>query len=147
MAHVKDQIKAAQAIGSARLFSVRHEFPSEWARFRSQKPAESQRFELKINLRPEHYPFWSQGRQGSVTRIDILARSAQNPAPSSVDVFDNFDRNDNTKKGTLAKDATVGNLLRGPLTAGLPARLDVELRLFLDPKEISDLWVAVTWSV
>ncbi len=144
--NLKDAIEAAQVAGSVRLFSVRHEFPTEWAKFQSQTPAPSQRFELALNLRPEHYPFWSQGRLNSVVRVEILARSTQAPIPGSVDIFKNLDENDLTKKGTLTKDAALGNLLRGPLTDGLPAKPIGQLRLFFDVNALNDLWIAVTWS-
>lgn len=145
-ANVKELIKDAQAVGSVRLFSVRHEFPTEWAKFQSQTPAANQRFELVLNLRAEHYPFWSQGRLNSVARVDMLAASTQAPVPGSMDVFENADKNDNAKKGTLSKDAAFGNLLRGPLTTGLPAKPVGELKLFFNANSMSDLWVVVTWS-
>lgn len=148
IAHVKDLIKAAQAIGSVRLFSVRHEFPSEWAKFQSQTPAANQRFELKINLRPEHYPFWSKDRLNGVTRVDILGQSTQKPVPGSVDVADKLDKNDATeKKDILSKDSALGNLLVGKLTnIGLPTKPDGELKLFVDSNAFSDFWLAVTWN-
>src|SRR3712207_8581263 len=52
-------------------------FPTEWAKFQSQTPDTNQRFELRLNLRAEHYPFWSHGRLNSVKRVDLLARSAK----------------------------------------------------------------------
>ena len=146
IAHVKDLIKAAQAIGSVRLFSVRHEFPSEWAQFQSQTPTASQRFELKINLRPEHYPFWSKDRLNGVTRVDILARSTeQHPVPASIAVADKNDASAN--KDTLAKDPNLGNLLVGKLTnIALPGKPEGELKLFFDTKAMADLWIAVAWN-
>lgn len=147
IAHVKELAKEAQAVGSVRLFSIRHEFPSEWAKFQGQTPAADQRFELIPNLRPEHYPFWSQGRLNGVARVDILARSTQAPVPGSMDIFKNANKNDTTKNGTLAKDAALGNLLRGALTTdALPAKPNGELKLYTDTKAISDVWVAVTWT-
>jgi len=147
-AYVKELLRDAQAVGSVRLFSVRHEFPTEWAKFRSQTPAVNQRFELVLNLRPEHYPFWSQGRLNSVARVDILARGTKDLALASVDVFDKLDTTDATaKKDTLAKDPAMGNLLVGKLTnIGLPAKPDGQLRLFFDANPMADLWIAVTWS-
>ena len=148
IAHVKDLIKAAQAIGSVRLFSVRHEFPTEWAKFQSSTPAAGQRFELKIILRPEHYPIWSQGRLNSVERVDILAQSTQKPVPGSVDVADKLDKNDAmAKKDILSKDPALGNLLVGKLTnIGLPTKPDGELKVFVDSNALSDFWIAVTWK-
>lgn len=146
--NVATTIEAAQAVGSVRLFSVRHEFPTEWAKFQGQTPGANQRFELALNLREEHYPFWSQGRLDSVLRLDLLARSTKDPVPGSLDVFDKADQNDATgKKDTLAKDAALGNLLVGKLTQiGLPSSPVSEVKFFLADREIGDLWVAVTWG-
>ena len=141
-------IEAAQAAGSVRLFSVRHEFPTEWAKFQGQTPGANQRFELALNLREEHYPFWSQGRLNSVLRVDLLAGSTKDPVPGSLDVFNKADQNDATgKKDTLAKDAALDNLLVGKLTKiGLPSSPVSEVKFFLEDREIGDLWVAVTWG-
>ena len=144
--NLKAAIDAAQAAGSVRLFSVRHEFSTEWAKFQNRTPAADERFELAINPQDEHYPFWSQGRLNSVVRVDVLARSTQDAPPGSVDIFEYADRNNSAKKGTLSKDATLGNLLRGQLTTGLPAKPNSEIKLFFDTKEMADLWIAVTWS-
>jgi len=148
IARVKELITEASAVGSVRLFSVRHEFPTEWARFQSQTPAAGQRFELSLELRPEHYPFWGTGRLNSVTRVDILAQSAAAPVPGSIDVADRVDSNDATaKKDALAKDAARGNLLVGKLAnVALPAKPVGPMKLFLDAKALADIWIAVTWS-
>jgi hypothetical protein len=82
IAHVKELIKNAQAAGSVRLFSVRNEFQTEWSKFQNKTPGNNQRFELTLNLRPEHYPFWSQGHLNNVVRVDILARSTESPVRS-----------------------------------------------------------------
>jgi hypothetical protein len=143
--HVNEFIKGAQAVGPIRLFSVRHEFPTEWAKFQSPTP-EGARAELKINLRPEHYPFWSQGRLESVVRVDVLALSTQDPVPSSVDVADKEDAT--AKKDPLVKTPSLGNLLVGKLVniVNMPAKPIGEFKLYVDTNEISDLWIAVTWN-
>ncbi|MFN8471146.1 MAG: insecticidal toxin protein [Anaerolineae bacterium] len=146
LANLKALIGDAQAAGSVRLFSVRHEFPTEWARFQSQTPAANQRFELTLRLRDEHYPFWSKGRLKNVQRVDLLARSTQTPLPAVLDVFSNSNAANNAKKGTLAKDTSLGSLLVGPLTADLPATPTGDVKLFLDTRAVSDVWLAVTWS-
>ncbi|HKV07043.1 MAG TPA: insecticidal toxin protein [Thermoanaerobaculia bacterium] len=145
---LKALVDAGQAVGSVRLFSVRHEFPGEWARFRNQTPGADQRFELALTLRDEHYPFWSQGRLKGVPRVDLLARGAG----ATLEVFDKAGKNDATaRKDTLTKDATKGNLLMGSLTGGatgiaLPAAPVGEIKLFFDQKDVVDLWMAVTWG-
>ena len=124
VAHLKTRIDEAQAAGSVRLFSIRHEFPTEWAKFQSAQlrdpthPDAPETAELTLNLREEHYPFWSQGRLEEVKRVDLLAHSSKHPLPAtSLDVFDKADKNDPTaNKDTLAKDTALGNLLVGNLS-------------------------------
>jgi hypothetical protein len=141
LGNLKVLIQSAQATGSVRLFSIRHEFPTEWAKFQSQTPGANQRYALTLTLRPEHYPFWSQGRLKSVKRVNILARSTK----ASLDVSD---QNDATaQKDPLVKDVAFGNLLVGKLiNTPLPTKPADTLKLFFDDKTMEDLWIAVTWS-
>jgi hypothetical protein len=139
--HLRTAIENAEAAGSVRLFAVRHEFPAEWARFQSQTPDANQRHELRLTFRPEHYPFWSQGRLTHVERVDLLARST---ATGSIQVAH---PNDATATVTLARDSALGNLLVGKLANnGLPTNPVGELKLLIDTKALSDLWIAVTWG-
>ncbi len=141
-------IDAAQAAGSLRLFSVRHEFPTEWAKFKGQAAVANQRFELALTVREEHYPYWSQGRLGTVPRVDLLARSTKTPVPGSLDVFDRADRTDAASvKDTLVKDAALNNIHVGKLTnIPLPAKPVGKVNLYLEDRALSDLWVAMTWG-
>ena len=147
IARVKELITKAQAVGSIRLFSVRNEFPSEWARLMTQVPLANHRYELKLNLLPEHYPFWSQGRLKAVKRVDVLARSTATPIPGSLDIADMADKSDAiAKKDSLQKDSSLGNLLVGKLSnIGLPGPIG-QFQLFFDTNAMNDLWIAVTWS-
>jgi hypothetical protein len=145
---VKDLIDGAQAAGSVRLFSLRHEFTAEWAKFLGQTPGPNQRYELAVTLRPEHYPFWSQGRLNSVVRIDLLAQSADDPAPASIDVSDRADKTDAaTQKDTLTKFPSLDGLLRGKLSkVAPPPQPTGEVKLYFENPKLSELWIAVTWS-
>jgi hypothetical protein len=141
---INELFKQATLANLALLFSLRYDFPTEWARFQGQKPGNNQRFELALNLRPEHYPYWSQGRLKSVKRVDILARSTK----ASLDIFDKVDQNDMTvKKDSLARDTAFGNLLVGKLTQiALPTNPVGEFQLFFDDNTMEDVWIAVTWG-
>lgn len=144
----KQLVKDAQAIGCMRLFSVRHEFPTEWAKFTSQTPGVNQHAELALRLRPEHYPFWSQGRLKSVKRVDVLAQPRV-PIPGGIEIADKPKADPTAKKDRLEpNDPTLGKLLIGKLAnVGLPpAPADVDLRLFFDNNALSELWIAVTWG-
>jgi len=141
-------IDAAQGPGAVRLFSVREEFPTEWARFQGQTPAADQRYGLTLALRDEHYPFWSRGRLATVANVAILARSGRDPAAPTLDVFDKPGRTDAAaKKDTLVRDFTTGGLLAGRF-ANLtpPPKPTGEIDLFFDDQTLTDLWLAVSWG-
>lgn len=139
--NVATAIESAQAAGSVRLFSVRHEFPTEWAEFKSvQLGTATPRAELTLNLREEHYPFWSQGRLDAVKRVDLFAKTATN----TVEVADKTDGTGN--KDTLVKNASLGDLRAGKLTnIPLPAPTG-KFILYFNDNSMEDLWQAVTWG-
>lgn len=140
VAQITQLIEDGRAAGSVRLFSVRHEFPGEWHRFKTQTPPEGQRYELALTLRPEHYPFWARGRLNGVSRIDLLARSSR----SGVTVAD---RATGGNTDNLNGDAALGDLLVGRLTAiPLPTRPTGEVTLYFENAELDDFWLAVSWS-
>jgi hypothetical protein len=60
--HQKTLIDAAKAAGSVRLFSIRHEFPTEWAAFKATEIDQQHPAELRIELRRDHFPIWSTGK-------------------------------------------------------------------------------------
>ncbi|CAM4080751.1 neuraminidase-like domain-containing protein [Vreelandella rituensis] len=144
--NVKELIAEGESSGSIRLFSVRHEFPAEWAKFTNQTPS-ANRYELKFTLRSEHYPFWSQGLVKEVTRVDVLAASKITPIPDSIDIADKADKDDGTAKcDSLTKDASLDGILVGRLkNIPLPEKPTGELKLYFDSADLSDLWIAVSW--
>lgn len=135
---VKDLIKAAQATGTVRLFSSRHEFPTQWADFKNQTPGASEKYELTLDLRAEHYPFWSANRLKQITAFDVLVRNMSEHPPADVDVL-----NQNVK---LGRDSSYGDLLFGRTTDALPIRPEGQLKLFFSVNEMNDIWIAVSWS-
>jgi len=132
----------ARAAGSVRLFSVRQEFPSEWAKFLARPPVAGQPHKCVLKINSEHYPFWARGRVNGVARLDILARSSESPAPSSIKLKDN-----NGNEYALAKDASLGNLLVG--TADDNVKLlpspEGKLEFSMEDAKLEDLWFVVTW--
>lgn len=140
-ASLEDRINEARAAGSVRLFSVRHEFPSEWSKFESiQLGAAHPVAELTLDLREEHYPFWSQGRLEAVKRVDLYAKTAKN----SVVIGDKPDGTGN--KDTLVKDSSLDNLRAGRLTnIALPAPIG-KFILYFNDNSMEDLWLALAWG-
>jgi hypothetical protein len=148
---VKAEMTAARALGSVRLFSLRQEFPGEWARFRAQPASAQARAELAITLRPEHFPYWSQGRLGPVQRVDVLVRSGKAAPPQTLQVFAAADDASSTRKDQLAADPGFGGLLLGRYTGGasglqLPGRPDGDWKLCFADNDLADVLVAVSWQ-
>jgi hypothetical protein len=56
----------AGTTGRVRMFSLRHEFPSEWAAFAAQGGAPAP---LSLTLLPEHFPSWA----GPKVKVDSVA--------------------------------------------------------------------------
>ncbi|MBS9405434.1 hypothetical protein KG088_17645 [Halomonas sp. TRM85114] len=147
LAHLDELITESQAAGSVRLFSVRHEFPSEWSRFTTQAVVPNQRFELTLPLRDEHYPFWSRGRLETVTRVDILARPGVSEPPNSLEVAEGAGNGAGVQSDPLVKNTAFGNLFVGRLqNVPLPAQPTGDLPLFFNSNALLDVWIVVTWG-
>jgi hypothetical protein len=148
MKNLRALVEEAAAAGCVRLFSVRQEFPVEWAKFEAEAadangPSNGGgRVGLLLALREEHYPFWSAGRLGNVTRIDIIASTAS--AVPTIDVYAGPDSDTKTATLTSMPDE---NLFRGKLnTNELPANPVGTVKLFFADLAIRDLWIAVAWG-
>ena len=117
----KTMIEKAQASGSVRLFSVRHEFPAEWARFTSVKIDGTTRTAgLSLTLLPQHYPFWSQGIVGSgkteVNTVKLFAKMLPTNKNLDLNLYDDADpAKSNIKIDALNQNPSLGNLLSGNL--------------------------------
>ena len=129
----------SSAVGLTRLFSVRQEFPTAWARFQNQVASDDSLFPLTLNLRREHYPFWAR-RLNLVTQVEFFVRSKENPLPGSIDIA--IPPADNMLSLT---QGGFGDLfvekMPNPFTEPTG-----DLKLELKSKAISDVWIAVTIS-
>ena len=146
-------INDAQAVGSVRLFSVRHEFPTEWAKFRnvtisSTTPTAA----LSLTLLPQHYPFWAQGIVGSkpVKSAEFFAEMLPKDTSTTVNLYDKADKTGNNDM--LNQNPSLGNLLSGnlvnivPLPAAITDATHPPLTLYFDDNSMKDLWLAITWG-
>lgn len=136
--NLKAGIEEAQAVGTVRLFSVRHEFPAAWAKFKSSINGSGWQ-ELLLDLREEHYPFWSKGNLEAIRRVDVYARSTK----PSVEVATQAD---GSVKVVLMPDASFGNLKAGKLANVSSLSPIGKLKLYLKDQTLSDMWLAVAWG-
>jgi hypothetical protein len=139
-----------------RLFSVRHEFPTEWAKFRTQAAALDGGFALTLDLRTEHYPFWSHGFLNSVTDVSLWACSCADSLLGNIQVANNVDANGTsgptpidslTQETPPDSQPVFGDLFHGTLeNSALPEKPNKELKLRFNTNVMSDLWIAVSWE-
>lgn len=140
LANLKTCIEEAQTVGAVRLFSVRHEFPIEWAKFQSANQSGNPPWhELSLELREEHYPFWSRGILETIKRADAYARTAK----ANLEIAT---KADGTVKAVLVPDASLGNLKAGKFPDGAITSPVGILKLYLKDKTITDLWLALAWG-
>ena len=151
-ANLQSLIKKAQTVGSVRLFSVRHDFPSQWAKFTSAAISGAvTSAELQLSLVPELYPFWSQGIVGSssLKAVAFYAEMSTGSIATTINMNDKADLSGNND--TLAVNPLLDNLLTGSLNKiALPAAITdtthPPLTLYFDNNSMEDLWIAITWG-
>ncbi len=145
--NVLSLIKSAQTVGSITLLSVRHEFPSQWAKFKSAPPPAA---ELQLTLAKELYPFWFQGTVGvrKAKAIEFFAEMAQTSSKTVLNLNDKADQTG--KADTLTQDPSLGSFLSGELVniakpSTVSDQTNPPLTIYFDDNSMKDLWVAVTW--
>ena len=144
MSSVKALIEEARTVGAVRLLSVRHEMPAEWARFKSLPAGGSAAvFPLAIELREEHYPFWSKGVFRSTGGAALLeARILVDTAKNAVAVGGSTDGSD---QAALTKGDPVAGMFGGDVKALLPGPVG-KSTLHFDDNSMRDVWLALTWG-
>jgi hypothetical protein len=144
LANLKAKIGKAQTVGSARLFSMRHEFPTEWAKFTSTPSGTLA--SLSFNLLPQHFPFWAMklGLSG-VKGVQFFAETT-NP----VNLYDNTNTT-TAKKDALKLDPALGLMTGSLLNIAPPPVVDpanpspTPYTIYCDNNDMTDLWMIVTW--
>lgn len=152
IANLTNQINAAKTVGSVRLFSLRHEFPTEWARFKSIKIGGAiPDAELILDIREEHFPYWSKGRLESVKKrvfwkqdsTEVVRETPssgvveETPSSSEVEVLTHKPDGTTTTATLATPDITL------PET---PNKFTLRLKSRFNANSMKDLWLALTWG-
>ena len=103
----------------------------------SSTGATGERFS-SLELRAEHYPFWSQGRLDAVKAVELYARTANAHLEASDVETDDMD-------AFGAEDAFPGVKRCALDKIELPPPVG-ELALELNDTAIDELWIAVAWA-
>ena len=139
-------VKDAAAAGSVRLFSVRHEFPTEWAKFKAEQlnltSIPKVFAKLTFQPKPEHYPYWSQGSLDRVSRADVFAET-NNPRVRVSPRPDGIEMDGTTESPELS--TLSGNLRKGKL-ASPPAIPTEIITLYFNDKSMDNIWLALAWG-
>ena len=137
-------VKSAAAAGSVRLFSVRHEFPTEWASFKGEQLTSNPNVLAKLTfaLKPEHYPYWSQGSLDRVSRADVYADTTQ------TEVTVSFRPDGKEIDGTTESPelSTLSGNLRKRELASPPAIPTEVVTLYFNDKSMDNIWLALAWG-
>jgi hypothetical protein len=125
---------------SARLFSMRHEFPSEWASFKRIQLAPGQKAALAFELKDEHFPYRMQGVSSNARQLHLFARTEAQQATAEL----------------IRETKPVGmtNLANGEAVmvpqpqSGAPRMFEPHgnFELRFDTTAFEDLWVVVDWT-
>ncbi len=134
---LKEKIDGAKALGSIRLFSLRHDFPSAWAAFKSAAKVGDFR-PLSIKLTAQHYPFWSKTKEGqsrNVTRADLIVR-----AKGEIKVAKSNGANPE------ALGAFIGDLKSKVLPDAVKPPFEGDWNIGLSNDKVEDAWLLVHWG-
>jgi hypothetical protein len=144
VANLKDLIDEAQPAGSVRLFSLRHEFSTEWAKFKNVKvPGSANTADLTLELRQEHFPFWSLDSLEAVKRADLFAKPAKS-TKATIEV--SYKDPPTGTKDNLVKDASLNSLRAGKLSHFPVATPLGKFTLSLNDNSMENLWLALAWG-
>jgi hypothetical protein len=150
-AHLDSAIAAAESAGSARLLSLRHEFPDQWAKFKAGDP-QADWYELSIPLEEMHYPFWArQLLEGA--EVETVQLVAQLAGDTALELRKDSDSN------SVPLDASIGELAARTLDPdqdGLPEEQQSLVRellpsatgswsFFLNDNQMTNVWAIIRW--
>jgi hypothetical protein len=139
-----------QEAAPVRIFSVRHDFPAVWAQFKNSQPNASQRCELKLPLKAEHFPFWaSTFVDSSIFQASLIIDSS---STSAISIFKTSLAPEDTTTTEEKDDIPVldqgEGYHSGPLIATSPNAPVGDWMVYFssgDRDLIDNLWLVINW--
>ena len=116
---------------AAKAFSMRHDFPSEWAAFKSAETTDGKKANLTFTLAKNHFPYRLETFKEPAKRAFIFFTGS---VDGDVELF--------RDRTSLGKIQAVSGAAFGQ--APFPATGDFELRF--DSNTLNELWLVVAWS-
>jgi hypothetical protein len=148
MEALKSRIDAGTSFGSVRLFSLREEFPTAWAKFLGAPAEANGKFQLSLELGKEHFPLWSKDRLGPMKAMQLWARRSNGApgAPPRLALKARLAAKDTNAEFNLDGAATDVLVSGAVATGELPTSAIGEHKFEFSDKAIRELWVAVHWA-
>lgn len=143
MTALKARLDAGTASGSVRLFSLREEFPTEWAKFLGAAAGGNGKYQLSFELAKEHFPLWSKERVAKVKSMQLWARRGDGApnAPLEGALISS------TNATFQFEGAATDLLVSGAVAVGeLPTSPLGKYKMDFSDKSIRDLWIALHWA-
>lgn len=88
--NIKTKIREASALGLARLFSLRHDFSSEWHQFVTGTGTE----DFKATIKKSYFPFFAQGKTIKIDKIECFTIPNTGQNPKTLNLVDGFNGED-----------------------------------------------------
>jgi hypothetical protein len=110
-----------------RLFNLRNEFPSEWARFASASVTGAS--SITVDLSAKRFPYFTQGRTIGISNAEPIVRSSEGGGQTGI------------TPGTAAADPATGAWSG----QGAPGAWTVTTTI--DPKRVDDVFVLLAYSL
>jgi hypothetical protein len=150
-----------------RLFSAKHEFPTEWHRFLHPPEAQTNQF-VTVGLTRDRFPFQFQSKTINVTTVELFLKIHNTLTYTTLKIF--FQPTQPTPPVStdgidLVKDTILNDLPHGPKTftssdnlgpwtllateSSIPASLSLQVNSHtrLNPEAIEDLWILCHYTV
>ena len=120
---------------------MRHEFSTEWARFKATTVAPGQKASLSFELTDEHFPYRMQGSLTNARSFHLFGQTKE--ASVNVELV-----RDGAGVGTAMMTNGEG-LITPPQQAGKAGSYDSrgKFELRMDSTAWDDLWIVIDWSV
>jgi len=122
VAYIKDFIMNTAVLADQpfmRMFSMKHEFPTEWHRF-LYPATEGAEQVLSFTIGKKRFPFFAQDRKIVVMKIEVFAKCAQEGEYDMVLSYINFDENPvpvTSSSITMSQNDTYGELNKATINA------------------------------
>lgn len=114
VSQIEEIVKDANASGLTRLFSIRHDFPTEWHRFASSTTNE----DFKAIIKKDYFPYLAQSSDIQINKIDLFSIKDKDLKGRNINIPADFNNNIKAKnkdnqselpipKADVDKDAEV----------------------------------------